>query len=88
MLGGNIGLSPLFNSNIFRIHFIKQRKDKKGKVLARRWSEDRFLTTFQCLMMVMFHDFIGKFVHIYFDNIFLFSNSLEEHIAHIVMVLQ
>ena len=24
MLGGNIGLRPLFDSNIFRIHFIKE----------------------------------------------------------------
>ena len=39
-------------------------------------------------MMATFWDFIGKFIHVYLDNIFIFSNSLEEHLEHIIMVLQ
>ena len=45
-------------------------------------------STFQQLMTVTFWDFIGKFVHVYLDDIFIFSNSLEEHLEHIIMVLQ
>ena len=43
---------------------------------------------FQQLMTITFQDFIGKFVHVYLDDIFIFSNSLEEHLEHIIMVLQ
>ena len=45
-------------------------------------------STFQWLMTAIFQDFIGKFVHIYLDDIFIFSNSLKEHLEHIIMVLQ
>ena len=44
--------------------------------------------TFQQLMAVTFQDFIRKFVHVYLDNIFIFLNSLEEHLEHISIVLQ
>ena len=45
-------------------------------------------STFQWLMMATFRDFIRKFIHVYLDDIFIFSNSLEEHLEHIIMVLQ
>ena len=45
-------------------------------------------STFQWLMMATFQDFIRKFVHVYLDDKFIFSNSLEEHLGHIIMVLQ
>ena len=35
-----------------------------------------------------FQDLIRKFIHIYLDDIFIFSNTLEEHIEHIIMVIQ
>jgi hypothetical protein len=35
--------------------------------------------TFQRLMTSIFHDVIGKFLHVYLDDIFIFSSSLEEH---------
>ena len=44
-------------------------------------------STFQRLMITTFWDYIGKFIHIYLDNIFIFSNSLEEHIEHIILAL-
>ena len=35
--------------------------------------------TFQCLMTMTFHEYIGKFMHIYLDNIFIYSDSIKEH---------
>jgi len=42
--------------------------------------------TFQRLMTVIFRDFIGRFVHIYLDDIFVYSNSIEEHEKHLRLV--
>src|ERR1700685_551293 len=39
--------------------------------------------TFQSLMTIIFWDFIGKFVHVYLDNIFVFSDSIEDHEKHL-----
>ena len=39
-------------------------------------------------MTATFWDFIRKFIHVYLDNIFIFLNSLKEHLEHIIMVLQ
>ena len=44
-------------------------------------------STFQWLMTTIFWDYIGKFIHIYLDDIFIFLNSLEEHIEHIILAL-
>lgn len=35
--------------------------------------------TFQWLMTMTFHKYIGKFMHIYLDNIFIYSDSIKEH---------
>ena len=40
-------------------------------------------TTFQQLMTRIFRKFIGKFVYVYLDDIFIFSNSIEEHESHL-----
>ena len=42
--------------------------------------------TFQRLMTVIFWDFIGRFVHIYLDDIFVYSNSIKEHEKHLGLV--
>jgi Reverse transcriptase (RNA-dependent DNA polymerase)/RNase H-like domain found in reverse transcriptase len=42
--------------------------------------------TFQRLMTVIFQDFIGSFVHVYLDDIFVYSNSIEEHEKHLGLV--
>ena len=42
--------------------------------------------TFQRLMTTLFRDFIGRFVHVYLDDIFVFSNSIEEHEKHLKLV--
>ena len=44
-------------------------------------------STFQRLMTATFQDYIGKFIHVYLDDIFIFSNSIEEHIEHIILAL-
>lgn len=43
-------------------------------------------STFQRLMTTILRDFIGKFVEVYFDDIFIFSHSIEEHKQHLKMV--
>lgn len=35
--------------------------------------------TFQRLMMSIFQDVIGKFMHVYLDDIFVYSDTIEEH---------
>ena len=38
-------------------------------------------------MTTTFRDYIGKFIHVYLDDIFIFSTSLKEHIEHIILAL-
>ena len=45
-------------------------------------------STFQRLMTAIFRDFLRIFVHVYLDNIFMYSQSIQEHIEHIMKVLQ
>ena len=43
-------------------------------------------STFQQLMTAVFRDYIARFVHVYLDDIFIYSSSIEEHEAHLVIV--
>ena len=45
-------------------------------------------STFQQLMTAIFQEFLRRFVHVYLDNIFIYSQSIREHIEHIMKVLQ
>jgi hypothetical protein len=38
-------------------------------------------------MTAIFQDVIRKFMHIYLDDIFVYSNSVEEHEHHLKLVL-
>jgi hypothetical protein len=38
-------------------------------------------------MTAIFWDIIGKFMHVYLDNIFVYSNMVEEHEQHLKVVL-
>ena len=42
--------------------------------------------TFQRLMTVTFRIYLGKFVHVYLDDIFVYSYSIEEHEEHLGLV--
>ena len=45
-------------------------------------------STFQRLMTAIFRDFLRRFIHVYLDDIFIYSQSIREHIEHIMKVLQ
>ena len=45
-------------------------------------------STFQQLMTAIVWEFLRRFVHIYLNNIFRYSQSIREHIEHIMKVVQ
>src|SRR5215471_4251453 len=44
--------------------------------------------TFQHIMTAIFREYIGRFVHVYLDDIFVFSESVEDHEKHLDMVFK
>ena len=42
--------------------------------------------TFQTLMTHIFRDYLGRFVHVYLDDIFIYSDTVEEHEKHLEIV--
>ena len=46
------------------------------------------LATFQRPMMVTFHDQLGQFIHAYLDDVFAYSNTIEEHEEHLGIVFE
>jgi hypothetical protein len=44
--------------------------------------------TFQRLMTVIFRDHIGRFVYVYLDDIFVYSDTIEDHEKHLGVVFE
>jgi len=44
------------------------------------------LSTFQRLMTAVFCEYITRFIHIYLDDIFIYSLSIKEHEKHLELV--
>ena len=45
-------------------------------------------STFQRLMTSVFCNFVARFVHVYLDDIFIYSSTIEEHEKHLAQVFQ
>nr|GFB27996.1 transposon Ty3-G Gag-Pol polyprotein [Tanacetum cinerariifolium] len=45
------------------------------------------LTTFQCLMNNLFRQYLNKFILVFFDDILIYSKSIDEHVEHVKEVL-
>ncbi|OJT05306.1 Transposon Ty3-I Gag-Pol polyprotein, partial [Trametes pubescens] len=43
-------------------------------------------STFQRLMTTIFRDYINRFVHVYLDDIFVYSDTIEDHERHLKLV--
>ena len=43
--------------------------------------------TYQSLMNYLFSEFIGRWIDVYLDDIIIYSNTLEEHIKHVKIVI-
>ena len=44
--------------------------------------------TYQALMNHLFGSYIGQWMDVYLDDIIVYSNTLEEHIEHIKIILE
>lgn len=43
---------------------------------------------FQAMINNVLRDFLSQFVHVYLDDILIFSSDLDSHVSHVCQVLQ
>ena len=43
-------------------------------------------STFQRLMTSVFRNFVVRFIHVYLDDIFIYSSAIKEHKNHLAQV--
>ena len=41
----------------------------------------------QCQMAAALHEYIGRFCHVYIDDIVIWSDNLEEHQKHVDLIM-
>ena len=68
-------------SNIWKTEFINIDSTFVSNVMVQ--GDCNTPATFQRVMTLIFQDIIGKYVHVYIDGIFIFSDTLEDHEHHI-----
>lgn len=66
-----------FSINHAKFHFIRMPFGLKNAP-----------SIFQRCVNEILHEFIGKFAYVYIDDVLIFSNTLEEHMQHILQIFQ
>ena len=59
-----------------------------GWMVGHAYGLIRSTRNFLCVMHYVLRSYVGIFVVVYFDDILVFSESLEDHVTHLRAILQ